>query len=37
MNRAYRIDALAGERREDPEVVLRTLLTIWTRALGVES
>jgi AcrR family transcriptional regulator len=35
-NRAYLIDALGGDRREDPEVVLRTLTTLWTRTLGVQ-
>jgi hypothetical protein len=33
---AYLIDALGGDRREDPEVVLRTLTTLWTRTLGVQ-
>jgi hypothetical protein len=36
-NRAYLMDAFGGERSEDPEVVLRTLMTIWMRTLGVEA
>lgn len=34
-NRAYLMDAFGGDRREDPEIVLRTLMTLWTRTLGV--
>jgi AcrR family transcriptional regulator len=37
LNRAYLLDTLTGERPEDPELVLRTLMTVWTRTLGVES
>jgi AcrR family transcriptional regulator len=37
LNRGYLLDTLTGERLEDPELVLRTLMTVWTRTLGVES
>jgi AcrR family transcriptional regulator len=37
LNRAYLLDAFTGERPQDREVVLRTLMTVWTRTLQVES
>ena len=37
LNRGYLLDTLTGERPEEPEVVLRTLMTVWTRTLQVES
>jgi TetR/AcrR family transcriptional regulator, ethionamide resistance regulator len=37
LNRAYLLDTLTGAYPEDPEVVLRTLMTIWTRTLEIES
>jgi hypothetical protein len=37
LNRAYLLDALTGAHPQDPEVVLATLTTVWTRTLGVES
>jgi TetR/AcrR family transcriptional regulator, ethionamide resistance regulator len=37
LNRAYLLDALTGEQPQDREVVLRTLMTVWTRTLQIES
>jgi AcrR family transcriptional regulator len=37
LNRSYLLDALTGAHPQDPDTVLRTLLTVWTRTLQVES
>jgi hypothetical protein len=35
MNGNYLLDALVREPRQDPEVALETLLTVWTGTLGI--
>ena len=37
LNRSYLLDALTGAHPQDRDTVLRTLVTVWTRTLQVES
>ena len=36
-NRAHLMDAFGDERRTDPEVAVRTLMTMWTGTLAVDA
>ena len=37
MNGNYLLDALVREPRQDPEVALETLMTVWTGTLGMRA